>query len=96
MERVEDLNDFCLHGYRPDLTIYLMLDFKEGLRRIERERGFDRLEMRNESFHHAVFRGYEKLSRGRNSKVVNAAMNKDKVLEEVRQYILDLIKEEEA
>lgn len=96
MERVEDLNDFCLHGYRPDLTIYLMLDFREGLKRIESERGFDRLEMRNESFHRAVFRGYEKLSKAKNSKVVSADMTKEKVLEEVRQYILDLIKEEEA
>ena len=51
--------------------------------------------MRNESFHRAVFRGYEKLSKANNSKVVSADMTKEKVLEEVRQYILDLIKEEE-
>lgn len=94
MERVEDLNDFTLHGYRPDLTIYLMISAEEGLRRIEKERSFDRMEVRGESFHLAVHEAYEKLSKGFNSVVVDASQSKEDVLKEVMGHILNITRED--
>ncbi|MCI6610005.1 MAG: dTMP kinase [Ezakiella sp.] len=91
MENIEDINDFFLHGYRPDLTIYLMLNKNTGMERIKKVRDYDKFELRDNSFFSAVNMAYEKLSNYPNSVVIDASMSEEEVLDTVMKEINKLL-----
>jgi len=57
---VKELNKIASSGLKPDLTILLDLDVKEGLRRVLKVSGgrMDRLERESVGFHERVRKGY--------------------------------------
>lgn len=62
MEEIYDINMFAIEGKLPDKTIYLNIDAKTGLDRINANRtSLDRLDAESESFHNLVHEGYEKV-----------------------------------
>lgn len=60
-EEVLKINEFAIEGLFPDLTIYLDVDEKTGLKRIESRSFKDRLDLEDLEFHHLVHEGYEKV-----------------------------------
>jgi dTMP kinase len=64
---LDAVNDFAIYGRRPDLTILLDLDVKEGFQRLEKRYAgnnetFDRFEREAREFHQQVRSGYHALA----------------------------------
>ncbi|MBF0779975.1 MULTISPECIES: dTMP kinase [unclassified Granulicatella] len=59
-KQIQDINEFAIDHYYPDLTIYLDIEPEIGLERIYAQRGneINRLDMENVEFHKAVRQGY--------------------------------------
>lgn len=74
-------------GIKPNLTIFLDLAVKKGLR--HRESGKDRIENRSISFHQRVRNGYLKLAKKEPKRIKVVRVQKDKSLtqEKIREVI---------
>jgi len=72
IEKIKTIVEFVSFGIKPDLTIVLDLEPKQGLSRIKRKK--DRIECRSLKFHQALRKGYKILAEadpGR-IKIINA------------------------
>ena len=63
-ELVEDINDFAIHGMRPDVTFLIDVRPEVGLARINKDknRKVDRLDLEKMDFHQLVYEGYQELA----------------------------------
>lgn len=64
---LDAINDFAIHGRKPDLTILLDLEIESGFDRLEERyeggaESHDRFEREARDFHHRVRDGYHKLA----------------------------------
>ena len=92
-DEVLKINEFAIEGLFPDLTIYLDVDEKTGLKRIESRSFKDRLDLEDLEFHHLVHEGYEKVLEVFKDriKVVDAAKPLDEVIEKAYEIIKEKI-----
>lgn len=82
---------FATQGIKPDLTLFLDIAVREGLRRINRPK--DRIERRSLLYHNRVRRGYLALARrepGR-IKVIRVNGSKEEIHRIVRRYVDGLL-----
>ncbi len=89
---IKDIGSFSTQGIKPDLTIFLDLAVRDGLR--HRQANLDRIEKRSLRYHMRVRRGYLKLARlepGR-IKVVRVQDSKNSTQGKIRRLILELLK----
>ncbi|MCI5674559.1 MAG: dTMP kinase [Ezakiella sp.] len=96
-QRIEELNDFSLNGFRPDKYIVLMMPHKSSFNRVVGERELDRVELRGDGFFDKVEDGYwdivgTKLGENGLYYVVDASLSKGEVLDEVASYIENQLK----
>lgn len=91
-EAIYDINIFAIEDYFPDITIYLDVDEKTGLKRIESRNDKDRLDLETIDFHHRVNEGYQEVLRRFKDriKIVDAS----KALEDVVSECMDIILKE--
>ena len=86
------INDFAIGEHYPDMTIYLDINEEEGLKRIENRAFKDRLDNESLNFHHLVNEGYkEVLRRFKDTKVVDATLTIDEVVNKCLDLINELI-----
>ena len=86
------INDFAIGEHYPDMTIYLDINEEEGLKRIENRAFKDRLDNESVNFHHLVNEGYkEVLRRFKDTKVVDATLTVDEVVDKCLELINELI-----
>lgn len=86
------INDFAIGEHYPDMTIYLDINEEEGLKRIENRAFKDRLDNESINFHHLVNEGYkEVLRRFKDTKVVDATLSIDEVVNKCLELINELI-----
>ena len=92
-DEVLKINEFAIEGLFPDLTIYLDVDEKTGLKRIESRSFKDRLDLEDLEFHHLVHEGYEKVLEVFKDriKVIDAAKPLDEVIEKAYEIIKEKI-----
>lgn len=92
-DEVLKINEFAIEGLFPDLTIYLDVDEKTGLKRIENRSFKDRLDLEDLEFHHLVHEGYEKVLEVFKDriKVVDAAKPLNEVIEKAYEIIKEKI-----
>ena len=92
-DEVLKINEFAIEGLFPDLTIYLDVDEKTGLKRIESRSFKDRLDLEDLEFHHLVHEGYEKVLEVFKDriKVVDAAKPLNEVIEKAYEIIKEKI-----
>lgn len=84
------LNRYATDGYVPDLTLYLDIETREGLARINRYRSsdIDRLDMASIAFHERVRQGYLALAKQESRIVtVDASQGLDSVANDVYMQI---------
>lgn len=62
IDTVYAVNEYALHGLRPQLTILLDLDGEEGIRRKKNQTELDRMEAEGIEFHQHVAAGYRLLA----------------------------------
>ena len=60
---VRKMNDLATGGLKPDRTIILDMEAREGLRRATRSRKKDRMERKRVSYHDRVRAGYRDIAR---------------------------------
>ncbi len=84
---IKSLGNFATQGIAPDLTIFLDLPVKSGLK--HRHNCKDRIEQRSVSYHEKVRKGYLALAKGepRRIKIVKVQEDKLKTQEKVREMV---------
>ncbi|MBR3227800.1 MAG: dTMP kinase [Erysipelotrichaceae bacterium] len=91
-EDILKINDFAIGDSYPDMTIYLDVDEKEGLKRIADRQFKDRLDSESLAFHERVNKGYRAvLERFRDTRVVDASKGIDEVVSDTLACIHELI-----
>lgn len=94
MEEIYDINMFAIEGKLPDKTIYLNIDAKTGLDRINANRtSLDRLDAESESFHNLVHEGYEKVVEKYQDRmiIIDASRSVEKVIDEAYNAVKGLL-----
>lgn len=96
IEEVLKINEFAIEGYMPNLTIYLDIEPRIGLDRInkDREREINRLDLEKNSFHEKVREGYHILVERypERIKVVDANQTIERVFEDIKFHLNNLLK----
>ena len=82
---IKNIGTFATSSLKPDMTIFLDIDAKDGLERAGRVK--DRIEMRALSYHKRVRQGYLKLAlhEPRRIKVVKVRRSKDDTQKQIRE-----------
>lgn len=75
-EKVKIINEIAVGGLVPDLTFLILLDPKEGKRRIS-DKPLDRLEMEEIGYHLEVFKGYRELAEKNSERIAIIDGSKD-------------------
>lgn len=94
MDEVYSINMFAIEGRLPDKTIYLDIDAKTGLDRINANRtSLDRLDQESEDFHNLVHKGYEKVVNIYKDRmvIIDASKDVESVIEESYQVLKGLL-----
>ena len=96
IENVYMINQFAVEGHFPDMTIFLDLNYGDGLKRIETRVFKDRLDLETNTFHREVSEGYQQVLKKYRHRmhVVDASQNIEKVVEDSLQIILEKIRDE--
>jgi dTMP kinase len=84
---IKSLGSFATQGIKPDLTIFLDLPVKSGLK--HRQNCCDRIEQRSVSYHQKVRQGYLSLAKEepQRIKVVKVLEDKFKTQEKIREIV---------
>lgn len=94
MDEVYSINMFAIEGRLPDKTIYLDIDAKTGLDRINANRtSLDRLDQESEDFHNLVHKGYEEVVNLYKDRmiIIDASKDVESVIEESYQVLKGLL-----
>lgn len=94
MDEVHSINMFAIEGRLPDKTIYLDIDAKTGLDRINANRtSLDRLDQESEDFHNLVHKGYEEVVNIYKDRmvIIDASKDVESVIEESYQVLKGLL-----
>jgi len=96
MVLINRLNKLATHSIRPDVTFFLDVDVREGLRRSHNTKGYsDRIERRSCNFHKKVKSGYLSLAKKFPGRIKVVSVNKgsvEKTQAVIRGIISDVIK----
>lgn len=86
---VWNINSFAIEEHMPELTIYLDIDEKKGLKRIENRASKDRLDVESIKFHHNVVKGYKEIIKKNKKriKIINADQDKESVINDCMKVI---------
>lgn len=94
LDEVYSINMFAIEGRLPDKTIYLDIDAKTGLDRINANRtSLDRLDQESEDFHNLVHKGYEEVVNIYKDRmvIIDASKAVESVIEEAYQVLKGLL-----
>lgn len=94
VDEVYSINMFAIEGRLPDKTIYLDIDAKTGLDRINANRtSLDRLDQESEDFHNLVHKGYEEVVNIYKDRmvIIDASKDVESVIEEAYQVLKGLL-----
>lgn len=96
IKQINRFNDFVTKKIVPDITFFLDIDVRKGLKRSKNVKGFfDRIEKRGSNFHAKVRDGYMKLLKKfprRIKRISIDSNNKDQIQEIIRGMVSDVIK----
>ena len=92
IDAIYDINRFAIGDMMPDLVIYLDVDEKTGLSRVDSRGNKDRLDGESSQFHKRVVEGYKLIKeRFKDFKIVDASRDVDTVLKECLDIINSFI-----
>lgn len=94
IDEVYAINMFAIEGMMPDKTIYLDIDAKTGLDRINANRtSLDRLDQESEDFHNKVHQGYEMVVEKYKDRmiIIDASKDVNEVIEEAYKSVKGLL-----
>ncbi|MDP3790276.1 MAG: dTMP kinase [Candidatus Omnitrophota bacterium] len=96
LDKIKAIDEYARQGVRPDLTILLDINAKEGLRRAagkNKSSGRDRMERKSLAYHKAVRNGYLALAKAEPSriKVIKTQSSIDKTHDLIVKEVLNVI-----
>lgn len=93
IDEVYAINEFAIEGHFPDTTIFLNLNYADGLQRIESRAFKDRLDLETNTFHQEVSMGYQKVLEKYKHRmhVVDASNEIDQVVNDALKVVLETI-----
>jgi len=98
IDTLDRINDFAIHGRKPDLTLMLHLDIERGFERLaeryaESADSADRFEREARDFHHRVRDGYHKLAQREpmRFRIVNSDRSIDTVSDEIWKQVKEAL-----
>lgn len=87
---INQLSEFCLKGFKPDLTLFLNINPELGMQRAKSRGKLDRIEQQSIDFFYRVHDTYMRyVKKNPNIKVINAGF----LMEEVQQLIKNTVNE---
>lgn len=88
---IEYAGNFVTQGIKPDLTVFLDLPVKKGLK--HRQFSKDRIEQRPLAYHSRVMQGYYRLARlePKRIKIVKVEKDKNKTQQKIRELALNYV-----
>lgn len=94
-DRVQEINDFALEGYRPDLTILLDMDIDSALERISRNplREVNKLDREKREFYIKVREGFLSIARSLDNRERVYTVDASKAPEEVAESVIRILDE---
>lgn len=95
---IEELNDFGLEGFRPDLTLFFGLDEPTQKKRRIQRGNQNRLDLENDLFHHKVNKAFDALlEQGKEPRVfIDASKPLQEVIQEVTQKVETFLAHKQA
>ena len=91
VKSVEKINDFSLHGFRPNITFFLDVKPSIAAERIK-TRHLDRLEQENSSFHEDIYQGFKRLAEETDRIItLDATKDADTVAASATKFIISYI-----
>lgn len=93
LKEIEEINQFAIEHWMPDLTLFFDLDPEIGLHRIQQNeiREFNRLDQEHISFHYKVYEGYREILKTSKPRMV--AVNADQPLPQVMAEVRSVLEE---
>ena len=93
IDEVLSINEFAIEHHFPDRTIYLDIDAKTGLDRLENRENKDRLDQEKLSFHEKVYEGYQIVNERYkdNIEIIDSNRPIEEVIDDVFTYIKTLL-----
>jgi len=81
VDAVEDINNYATLGLKPDLTFFLDLEPKLGIKRKSMEKALDRMESEKLEFYEKVYNGYVNLSKMHSDRIIriDASLQKEAI-----------------
>ncbi|MCL2592858.1 MAG: dTMP kinase [Defluviitaleaceae bacterium] len=81
VDTVEDINNYATLGLKPDLTFFLDLEPKLGIKRKSMEKALDRMESEKLEFYEKVYNGYVNLSKMHSDRIIriDASLQKEAI-----------------
>ncbi len=94
IEMIETLSQLCLHGFKPDHTIFLEIMPESGLARAKTRGEIDKIEQESRAFFSRVYHTYhERLAAMQHVTMIQAALPLEKVIEQVHAVLKPMIPE---
>jgi dTMP kinase len=94
-EIINQLSEFCLNGFKPDLTVYLDISPEQGLKRAQLRGQFDRIEQQNVDFFHKVHTTYMQCIREQsNVVIIDATRTLSEVQEQIKIEVAQFIEQQ--
>ncbi len=96
MDEVREINEFAIEGYYPNKTIFLDLDEKTGLKRIESRAFKDRLDQESLDFHQLVSEGYNYIKENNKDRLifVDASNTLEVVINDAYNKVKEIINDQ--
>jgi dTMP kinase len=89
---IQHLSQFCLQGFRPDLTIFLDISPELGLERAASRGNIDRIEQESIDFFHAVHAQYQhELQHYSDIKIIDASQPLSTVQQAIRHALTEYL-----
>lgn len=94
MKEVFDMNAFAIEGHMPDVTIFLSVSLKTGMKRVAQRGNLDRMDQESMEFHKRVAEGYEsvKLKYADRMVMIDAEQEMEKVYEATLRQVEEILK----
>lgn len=89
---IEQLSQFCLHGFKPDLTLFLDISPELGMQRAQRRGQMDRIEQQSMEFFKRVHQTYlDYVHRDPHSVIIDASRSIPEVQQQIQQAMQQFI-----
>jgi dTMP kinase len=94
-QMIQQLSQFCLNGFKPNLTLYLNLSPEQGMKRAQLRGQFDRIEQQKIDFFHKVHQIYmEYVDTQPNTVLIDASYSLVEVQESIKKAVCRFIEQD--